>query len=1285
MTSTVVRSPASSSLPSLPKSSPRSSVSGASIPRNGNALLLLHHKSGKPAPILASSVPPYLLSSLECELSMIALKQKHVHLDDMVRRSLLKLYNDMLEPSFKADISKTNKLEYLVMKFVACAEKEIVKIGIQSPDKDVSTVVFEQATVFVEIIIDLIKKDKDREWVVAKLQETKAALRPSNSARKPTEPEPNTSFAYLEPSFRISDMDQSIINLLMDAFEVSSQTLQLDVIKLKDFSSHKAYSKDLDQHLFYLAKDLSEINPSHFPTVKSYQLWKTRQEKRIAHLKSKYAVPASLKLISPPEMPPNENYYVFPKTATRLYYIKLVELILETIAKSDPDCFADPAKPTLPNATSKFLHIILRIWCIQPVSRATSYYVAMTRLSVLKETPRKDVDTASPEIRLVNVESTLKVFGLCEKIVERSQDEWLDRSLWSIEDQEDWAFCLCDSYNAIFASIKECLVTILDKTSKPKFGPLLILLGDKIESDPLFRKIEETGLPKKWEKRLNRALGRISEQRYATHLSKMPRDDTLNIVNVLDIADHLIGDVKVLQKRYKNPLLGFLPIARIYGHITIKTFAADAGNILNHIKSVADYKGEGIAYADAIEAYKTMGEIRNIYSQVAPDTDTFPFSLEDFFFPFLEDWALESAGRIRDIVLQAVTKDDLQPLNIEDDHKRYSSSVHDIFTMVREFFRILTSLNWQNVVQLASLQTILLMGVSDGTTAYSNFMAERITEALDEEERKKIAQELIEHREEKRQSGGWLSDVRNAVSNIQYGKQLELEEPYHFEPQTCISLNNFSGMKNHLTKLEDILVPEAILRTVAANRKDRQFTGHIITLRLVRAENLVVQSSSSSNLRPYVTLVDANAKKTIARTRTVNNTCNPDWDEEFEIRMEPNTVMTVSTTIWSEKLGSQSICGRALIQIDPDRFKHDGIPQEIFLDLDSQGRLLVEIAVENERLDALFAMGRAYRTLERSQNRCIKLIVQKFSRFIYLCFSRTTLKSVCGSNGMQTPTSDKLNEAMLPLYNYLNSNLQVFAEYATHDILMKIMLATWDVVVSSADELLLPKLASAKSLHMATLGQKGGSNNGNSAWQSAVTSAVANVTSTMGKLGYDQPLTNIEVETVFSWLDSLCFDFFHHDGHGPPIKDLKNQQYQSLLLIPAHYDHDVTHLKQEVDRLSPAFVQSLRDRNNFVSSPPLPSKLHLPSMTTRSGSVYRSKTIVANATAKARAIAEKEAQDAIHDPISTQILAEDILLRLLMAKNEKAFVARRLDQREKLAHSISTERLAKAAAEGRGL
>ena len=345
--------------------------------------------------------------------------------------------------------------------------------------------------------------------------------------------------------------------------------------------------------------------------------------------------------------------------------------------------------------------------------------------------------------------------------------------------------------------------------------------------------------------------------------------------------------------------------------------------------------------------------------------------------------------------------------------------------------------------------------------------------------------------------------------------------------------------------------------------------------------------------------------------------------------------------------------------------------------MDTQGRLLIEIAVESEREDAVFVMGRAFRTLKRSQERCIKLIVEKFSRFIHYCFSRSNLRSICGNNGNLKPTEEQVHDAMMPLYDYLNMNLKVLAEYLTNELLLKVMLAAWIVVLASADELLLPKLASAKTFQLTAQAPPAASG-----WQTAVSSAVANITSSIGISGFGKMLTNNELETVFLWLHFLCKEFFHNDGYGLPMLDLKNEQYQALLVLPVYYDSRLDYLEQEVDRLSPAFVSALRNRNNFDNDASLPSINGAQKGLSRAGSLIRSKTIMANATSKSREKAMREAREA-RSEIVTQTTIEDIILRILIIKGEQKYVAKRLDQREKLAHSIATQRLAREAAEGR--
>ena len=54
------------------------------------------------------------------------------------------------------------------------------------------------------------------------------------------------------------------------------------------------------------------------------------------------------------------------------------------------------------------------------------------------------------------------------------------------------------------------------------------------------------------------------------------RDSTLSIVNVLDAADVLIENIKMLPKRYKSPLLGYLNVSHTYADLVTGMFASDA-------------------------------------------------------------------------------------------------------------------------------------------------------------------------------------------------------------------------------------------------------------------------------------------------------------------------------------------------------------------------------------------------------------------------------------------------------------------------------------------------------------------------------------------------------------------------------------------------------------------------------------------------------------------------------------------------------------------------------------
>lgn len=1220
-----------------------------------------------------SLLPPSLVTDLKAKLNQVAMKQTTSY-DDLTRRLLLRFYGELLDPESASEIKRVNSVDMLVMKFVSASNKEVVKNGL-IPHEKVTSVVFKQAEQFVQIMILLVQKEKNSDTLVAKLNDHMASLKPLGRLVSPGLLLPDSTGAnvkYPLPSFRISDMDQGDIGQLQELFGYDASKIQSDVDRLKSVVTPKSLHKDVEQVLFYMSKNIGKHSPDRFSSEDAYLQWKLRETAMCEHLTKKYTILPTQRLLPAPPMPPGEEYYIMPSNSNiQPFFVMLLKLCLLNHREELGVGFDTPEDVLLfSNRSRELLNFCARVWRIDYPTRAVSLFIAAHMSGLLVDPLYAN---GNNELGPVDLNTSIRVFEACKRCLDEGSLDWDDKFSWCLKDQNDWVKHLSFTYSEVFHGIKDCLTAILSKTMKPKFGPYLAFLGDYVESDSLFPRVTEGGIIAKWERRLTKTLMRTAEASYAELLTKLPRDETLSIIHILDTSDTLVENIRLLQKRYKNPLLGFLNVSRTYAAVVTGMFAADAKNILKHIAAHAKARGEFLNYGDTLEAYKSLKEVRSIHAQVSPDSK-FAFNLEEFFFPYLEEWVRESTEKIKSYVVQAVEQDNFEPIDIEDDSKKYSSSVHDIFTLIKHYLSILKDLGADNSYELARIYTHLIKGISESCLFYAQLISDIVSEDLTENSTKKPSLAVPAQ-------SGWLAEVKSIVSNIQSSNNQIVEEPFNFTPRTCIGLNNLNAVTKQLSVLEARLDPEKVSGIVSKyDPKSRNsYTSHVFSIRIVKAENLR-SSSDSSNIRPYLALIDTQARKTVAKTQTLDSE-NPEWDEEFEITLPANSTITLSATVWEERFGTHGVCGRALMQLQPRKFKHDGIPQEIYLDLDTQGRILVEIAVESERDDAMFAMGRAHRSLMRSQQRITKMIVAKFSNFIKQSMSRQTLKAVCGNNGNLKPTDEQMDQAMTPLYNYLNMNLLVLAQYLTKDLLLLVMLEAWNIVVSSADELLLPKLASARALKHSLFTFKNrnlsGSNLKNG-WQSAVSSAVANVTNSINNLGFGKTLTSNEIETVIGWLNFLCLDFFHNQGNGPPVHELKTEKYQSILLIPVYYDGDTEFLKHEVERLSPAFLQTLRDKNNLYVHP----DANTASLRSRAGSIARSLTIRANATAKARAEAAKEAKELLSDPLIAQTSAENIILRLLLVKDDKQFVAKRMEQRERLAHTIATERLAKAAAEG---
>lgn len=163
---------------------------------------------------------------------------------------------------------------------------------------------------------------------------------------------------------------------------------------------------------------------------------------------------------------------------------------------------------------------------------------------------------------------------------------------------------------------------------------------------------------------------------------------------------------------------------------------------------------------------------------------------------------------------------------------------------------------------------------------------------------------------------------------------------------------------------------------------------YIFTVKVVLGENLMPVKSTSANPRidSFVTLSDERGAK-IAKTRTIYETPDPRWDELFDIPVEKQ--MWLAATVWDRKLvGEHNLCGRAYLRLDP-RYFGDFLAHELWLDLDTRGRLLLRVSMEGEKDDILFYFGRAFRSLKRAEGDMVRIIVDKVSARNSACIGRS--------------------------------------------------------------------------------------------------------------------------------------------------------------------------------------------------------------------------------------------------------------------------------------------------------
>ncbi|CAR29723.1 ZYRO0G15554p [Zygosaccharomyces rouxii] len=1207
------------------------------------------------------------LPRLENQLSKIAIKEVKIS-NENLRRSLLKFYNDVfLNPSMRSTLDYMERFEELVVHFTKAANGELNKLVIGNVQKELHA----QVSFFIDLVIN-ISKNLPTELVI-KLQRYKESSTPQRHRfREVRTPSNDTSTSTAsssssasssasslassratpripsiekptppKPTFRLEEITHS--GFFKELFGVDDIKLQQDVVKVIKEPLADIYCKELSAIGDSIRKGTGALQMKDFPSEKDYNLWANIELSEIGYLKDKFnpegkpSNPTSM----PHSMVPENPRDAFVALSCRIFkHENSVSMNALNLSKS----------------ALFFLQRASKCWRVEFFSTLSCLVYTAANLSILQDSE-------------LNEKLTENVFNFMQSKILRSEIH-MDTSMWNDVDQQQWIVNLYHTSNQCVMSLDN-LLSALYSFTKPKFSPILSFYYTYIEADPamiLFKEL--TGgldFDVKIKKRLRKTIFKASEDYYLSLLDKVPKDKSIEIQHVQNVGELIIKEIQSLQKRYNKPLLDIINIPFESASVLIQAFASDAPVMIRRVE-----KYTSVGPTDALEMYDVFKELRNIYSQVQTKK-AFPINVEKLFTKYLSQLCDEASAKVLGVIKESIKNENWEPVNPE---VHYSASVVDIFRMINASIGLFKRLEWQNNYQIAKIITFLLKSFSDGLHYYAGVILKMIEEDLSDD----TSEFIISEDDNKENNLGseksktsWMDGMKSALRNSQ---PIELPKPYQFKPQTCVLLNNLNSVIEKLNDLDAQLNLEELSDTIKIFESKHQKTKSIAnnieqqlhqlyTIRVIGAENIRGFSSIDGLSNPTLSLVDTSQQREIAKTKIIRKSINPVWDEEFEMEIPVGNTRTIALTIWHRPSGklrrsSHEVCGKCSFLLDSKRYTDDGFPNAVTLDLDTQGKVFLEISLESEKLDAVFCIGRAYRTVSRALDRAIELITHKFSAFVNFAFSRSTLKAVCGTHGTTQSPKGVIYDAIVPLFDYLNANLNILASKLTQQLLFRIMLRAWSSILAAADGLLLPSLSMAKIKKLQST---------KSLWGNAM-HALGN----SSVVGYGRPLTQREIEVIFIWLNALCIDFFHNGGEGPPLGDLKNKYYQTILLIPVYYDESISALKKEAERLAPEYTKYLQQKTLETNSPRATS--------TRSKTIARKKTIMANATRKNRKKAEMDVQNDESDPLERSAETLDIVLRTLMAKDEVEYVQKQLHNRKKIRKSLTTERRVQAAIRG---
>ncbi|KAI2618527.1 hypothetical protein GGR54DRAFT_160870 [Hypoxylon sp. NC1633] len=1267
-----------------------------------------------PGNSMSVKLPHGFRSPLEKRIERVIMGAERLpgYSDAAVKKTFAQAYTAFTEQGFRKSIDKERKVEPLVLIFYSAATKAC-GLGHERGDDHWKLLVDRHLALFVRLIANILRDqghERDKPELMSRLTtlENKLLTNDQNLFIDTGQNAGNTIEVVVPLTYNIKDMP--MVQAVARIFGLSHSDVQGHIDAQRQAWTEEAALKDLKAYQHRLNSNMSgALGSRDFDVDEVYQEWKKAEgpflsqmvleiltarpelarRSTTVHLSSDKPLPSNPLSSQTEDQAYADLGRALSKSDRSSMYGFDHALNLGSISLEDTGSIraVDEANYTfIPPDPREFFKIITKyvlefdamhddeskqssLFSKHSTDLLTELCVRwripqFTRLVVFLEVAaRRFTDTMLTVIDLDNAFDLVKIPSPEVKkpphiYLHNESLATIDRSKWTISDYAVYQQTLYTLNDALLRDLYDTLMHCYEP-KPPSVGPALHVLQNHIFNDPIFSRKEEDA--REYSRILESGLQEQAALVYRGFLdAEVPRSQQdWNFSHVVELGKSVVKLCERIQKRYKkNPeILGVNPLTVLVGTM-FPNFEDDAHDLIRRIVQVSEERGEELPLQDGFDLYKELVEIRRIHRSSLPSRP-FTFDIEELLVDFVWRWIQNAEARAEEFVEEAIKQDQFQvrghgPGHISLDSERHSHSIIDMFQLFNQTADQVFQLEWDNDVHHARFMTALSKIFANSIARYCEVVDQRFIKEMDtprpnEKEAAAVAQTT---------QGRFMQYAKDAWNNK------EKIEPFQFYPESLVKLNNVEWAMQELDKLEKSMNVDAcadiLEKADGPKRQVRRPAKYVFTIKIVEAEEIKACDPNGTS-DPYVVLVDEYQKR-LHKTRIVMRTLSPRWDESVDVTV--SGPLNIVATIWDyDTFGDHDFVGRTSLKLDPIHFS-DYLPREFWLDLDTQGRILLRVSMEGERDDIQFYFGKAFRHLKRTERDMVRKITDKLTRHINASLSYEALRILFGRNlasqvnsffkrssTLPQLTEPEIENALQSLFAYFNENFATMKETLTDATMVAVMTRLWKEVLMAIEALLVPPLSEKPS--------------------------------------NQRPLNQRELDVVYKWLQ-LLFDFFNardEDGEvlGVPAEVLRSPKYHELASLNFFYFDTTENLIRTSERMAAATAQRQQQQlqgqmaasPNRLSAPaslgPSLGPHHAGPAFASMGTIRRGKSIMMSRNlGTMRRAKEEKRKEAQADP------SDDMILRILRMRPEAVgYLKERHRQKERMAAAAAAAMIVK--------